>query len=135
MNVFTKQRTIPKGIMLVVAPLLFLTWGYFVFFGESSPPTNKPYVPDEIELHVQAQQFVLRGLKAPSTAEFPIMPVHAGTDGNGSYQVISYVDSQNSFGAMIRSDWSVLMRLENESWILQKMIIGGKVVFDSNQRE
>lgn len=135
MNAFTKQRTIPKSIMLMVAPLVFLTWGYFVFFGESSPPASKPYVPDEIELHIQAQQFVKQGLKAPSTAKFPALPYNTSADGNGLYKVDSFVDSENSFGAMIRSDWSVLMRLSGEAWTLERMVIGGKAVYDPVQTQ
>ena len=135
MNAFTKQRTIPRSIMLVIAPLVFLTWGYFAFFGESSPPTSKPYVPDEIGLHVQAQQFVLQGLKAPSTAKFPTLPYDTSTDGNGLYRVVSYVDSQNSFGAMMRSDWSVTMRLSGERWVLEKLIIDNKLIYDITRNE
>lgn len=117
--------------MLVIAPLIFLTWGYFIFSGESSPPASKPYAPDEIELHIQAQQFVKQGLKSPSTAEFPTLPYDATTDGNGLYRVISYVDSQNSFGAMIRSDWSVTMRLAGEKWLLEQLVIGNKKIYDA----
>ena len=121
--------------MLVVAPIIFLTWGYFAFFGESSPPISKPYVPDEIELHIQAQEFVKQGLKAPSTAKFPTLPYDTSTDGNGLYRVVSYVDSQNSFGAMMRSDWSVTMRLTGKRWILEKLIIGNKLIYDITQNE
>jgi len=137
MNVFTKQRTIPKGIMLVVAPLIFLTWGYLAFFTDTSttPSANKSYAPDEIELHIQAQQFVLRGLKAPSTAKFPALPYNTSADGNGLYKVDSFVDSENSFGAMIRSDWTVLMRLSGETWTLERMIIGGEAVYDPVQTQ
>ena len=135
MNVFTKQRD-STAIMLVLAPLVFLTWGYFAFFGESSPaPVNKSYAPDEIGLHIQAQQFVLQGLKAPSTAKFPALPYDTSTDGDGLYKVNSYVDSQNGFGAMIRSDWTVLMRLSGSSWTLERMVIGGEVVYDPELAE
>jgi len=132
MNSFTKQRTIPKGIMLVLAPIIFLSWGYLVFFTDSSTPasTTKPHAPDSIELYVQAQQFVRQGLKAPSTAEFPFDPISVGTDGNGLYQVESYVDSQNSFGAMIRSHWMLNMRPVGDKWMLETMQIDGKIVYD-----
>jgi hypothetical protein len=88
---------------------------------------------DDIDLHIQAQQFVLQGLISPSTAKFPALPSSTSTDGKGLYQVVSYVDSQNGFSAMIRSDWSVTMRLTNEEWTPEKIIIGGKVVYDPIQ--
>ncbi len=136
MNVFTKQRNIPVGeksggiIALILFVVIIFVWGYVFFSGGSSPSIPKPHVPGAIELHVQAQQFVKKALKAPTTAEFPWEPVSAGTDGTGLYQVESYVDSQNSFGAMVRSEWMVNMRLSGDRWTLEKMRIGGKIVYD-----
>jgi len=132
MSVFTKQIH-AEPVMFVLAPILLLTWGYFAFFtGTPSPErVSKPHELTAIELHVQAQQFVKQTLKAPTTAEFPWDPVSAGTDGTGLYQVESYVDSQNSFGAMVRSEWMVNMRLSGDRWTLEKMRIGGKIVYDA----
>ena len=54
---------------------------------------------------------MLKKLKAPSTAKFPSFydnGVAAERLPDGStYRVVGYVDSQNSFGAMIRSQWEV----------------------------
>jgi hypothetical protein len=97
----------------------------------SSQTGNTAYVPDEIDLHIQAQQFVSRALKAPSTAKFPALPYEAKSLGDGFYRVKSYVDSQNSFGAMIRSDWTVDMALVEDHWFLDKMIVDGKIVYDA----
>jgi hypothetical protein len=61
----------------------------------------------KIEAFVICKQFVEKQLRAPKTAEFPsfssaqVHPV-AGTD----YEVRSYVDAQNAFGAMIRNTFS-----------------------------
>ena len=51
-------------------------------------------------------------LKSPSTAKFPSWFKIKHHRGEGEYEhlVIAWVDSQNSFGAMVRSDW--LVRLE-----------------------
>lgn len=137
MNVFTKQREIPinkavGGVLtIILVPTILFTWGYMFFSGSDSPSASKPHELSAIELHVQAQEFVKRSLKAPSTAEFPWEPVSAGTDGTGLYQVESYVDSQNSFGAMVRSKWMLNMRLVGDKWILEKMQINGKMVYDA----
>lgn len=141
MNFLTRQRTIPIGaktssvLVLMLIPVILFTWGYMFFSGSDSTSTNKPYSPDAIELHAEAQQFVKQGLKSPSSAEFPVLPYEANDLGDGRYRIVSYVDSQNSFGAMLRSDWSVLMRLGGERWVLEKMVIGDKVVFDLTQNE
>ncbi|MDP4011959.1 MAG: hypothetical protein Q8P72_07115 [Candidatus Roizmanbacteria bacterium] len=117
--------------------LLFIIGSFTELSGEKKQSgniqteTQNTYAPDDIDLHIQAQEFVKQGLKAPSTAKFPVLPYQTSTDGDGLYRVVSHVDSQDSFGAMIRSDWSVTMRLVGERWILEKMAIGGEVVFNS----
>jgi hypothetical protein len=55
------------------------------------------------------QDHVREVLVAPSTADFPrcsIEPmVSASYKGNGHYEIYSYVDSQNAFGAMLRKSY------------------------------
>lgn len=131
----------PGWLSLVLAvtiiPIGLISWGYTMFVDSdpSSASVNKPHELSAIELYVQAQGFVRQGLKAPSTAKFPLEPVSVGTDGNGLYQVESYVDSQNGFGAMIRSDWMLNMRPVGDKWILETMQIDGKIVYDITQKE
>ena len=46
-------------------------------------------------------------LKAPSTAKFPRTSDDQVTDmGGGTFEIKSYVDAQNSFGAMIRTRYT-----------------------------
>jgi ABC-type multidrug transport system fused ATPase/permease subunit len=53
-----------------------------------------------------AQQVVESMLKSPSTAKFPwSIKRWAYTPSSKEWEVASYVDSQNSFGAVIRTDW------------------------------
>ncbi|TCD47130.1 hypothetical protein [Chlorobium sp. N1] len=66
--------------------------------------------------YVMLQDHVRGRLKAPSTAKFPWM---GGTDvivirEGQEYTVHSYVDSQNSFGAMIRNSYTGRMRQVSE---------------------
>jgi len=123
--------------MVVVAPLIFLTWGYFAFFaGTPSPESvNETHELGAIEVYVQAQQFVKQTLKAPSTARFPLDPIHVGTDGNGLYQAEGYVDAENSFGAPIRSHWMLNMRPVGDKWMLETMQIDGKIVYDITKNQ
>jgi len=88
---------------------------------------------DKIDLHIQAQYFVLQTLKAPSTAKFPALPYEVVDLEDGRYKIISYVDSQNSFGAMLRSDWSVVMKFNTDRWHPERIVVGGKVVYDPVQ--
>lgn len=87
-------------------------------------------IPDKYEMYAQGKRFVLQGLKSPSTAKFPPLAFEVTDLGNMRYKVISYVDSQNGFGATIRSNWSVVMKISGNQWILERMIIGGEVIYD-----
>jgi len=70
--------------------------------------------------YVIAREEITRQLKSPTTAKFPY-PHEAGvtmSEANGVLLIISYVDAQNSFGAMIRSRWSARLRRSSDrkSW-------------------
>lgn len=51
------------------------------------------------------------------------------------HQINSYVDSQNSFGAMIRNDYTAVLKYlggddaDSKSWELEKLIIAGEQVY------
>ncbi|WP_229849506.1 hypothetical protein, partial [Paracoccus aerius] len=57
------------------------------------------------EAAVICQNFVDANLKAPSTADHPWLDRDIIDMGTWKYTVLSYVDAQNSFGAMIRTDY------------------------------
>lgn len=69
------------------------------------------YTPDASDACIVAQGFVKDRLRAPATAEFPgwRIPDCTVTQRGRIWVVNSYVDSQNAFGAMIRSDYTVEM--------------------------
>lgn len=59
-----------------------------------------------------AEDAVKKDLKSPTTAEFPGRSErvnHVNYLGDGEYKVNSWVDSQNSFGAIIRTNFSVVI--------------------------
>ena len=51
-----------------------------------------------------AKDFVTRRLKCPRTAKWPWFRKESDTShlGNGRYQISSYLDAQNGFGALVR---------------------------------
>lgn len=75
-------------------------------------------------------------LKAPSTAKFS-QKRDVDDLGEGRYRVRSFVDSQNGFGAMIRSNWETVLKynsgdpVETSSWTIEKVVIDGEVVYES----
>ena len=53
-----------------------------------------------------AQCVELQVLKAPATAKFPAFDEMVVNGSNGRYSVSGFVDSQNSYGASIRSNYT-----------------------------
>ena len=54
-----------------------------------------------------AEKFILSGLKSPTTAKFSRASYEQR--GTNVFLVSGYVDSQNSFGAMLRGTWLCLI--------------------------
>ena len=78
-----------------------------------------------------ANDFVKRFLKSPSTAKFTRVNENSVKWlGDNKFRCPVIVDSQNGFGAMIRSRYLVAMTYQNERWTLDTIIDGsGKVIF------
>lgn len=99
----------------------------FLCAGPCTPSSSKPKPigGDEIGAKVMAQQFVEERLKAPSTAKFPWGGSTAAKEA-GRWRVRGSVDSQNSFGAMIRSNYEcVLENTSGDNWRCHSLIIDG----------
>lgn len=60
---------------------------------------------DKIDAWVCAQNEIERNLKSPSTAKFPWSGYKAVDLGDNKWIISSYVDAQNGFGAMIRTNF------------------------------
>lgn len=89
---------------------------------------------DEKEAFYISQQIVEKILKAPSTAKFPWFSeseVRGLSD--GSYHVKSYVDSQNSFGAMLRSNylWIGHFDVQSNGWKTEYFKLGDEEIINN----
>lgn len=77
-----------------------------------------------------SQDFVKDNLKAPTTAQFPMWTEdNCKTSHNGDHwTVYSYVDSQNGFGAMIRSEYVAEMTYSpgRDNWTLTNIAISSR---------
>ncbi|MGE4545849.1 MAG: hypothetical protein AB7D06_17290 [Pedobacter sp.] len=70
---------------------------------DGSPAENKKIHPSTAMAYIISQNFVKASLKSPATAEFPLQPDFTQQLSNKKFRIGSHVDSQNSFGALIRS--------------------------------
>jgi len=69
------------------------------------------------------KELIKKQLRAPSTAKFPGLfesKDHVTSMGDKRYQIRSYVDAQNAYGAMIRQHYINVVRMGSNSnhWIL-----------------
>ena len=70
------------------------------------------------------QQFVEKKLKSPKTAEFPSHGSQYVTEfGGDRYRVRAFVDSQNSFGATVRTEFEGVIKAVDEGWELEELSI------------
>jgi hypothetical protein len=89
-------------------------------------PPAEPDVPGKSMIRTMSKEFVKANLKAPSSARFPFYPSEYVIEdlGSGRYRVASWVESENSFGAMLRSPYAVEMRyLGAGQWQLDAIVI------------
>lgn len=110
------------GIIFGIAILMFAV---VALSTSGDKDTSKPAPPpkpehDSISAFVMSQNFTKKQLKAPSTAKFPRYSEGRVADlGNGEYRVSSYVDAQNAFGAMIRTNYICKVKyVGNDKWQL-----------------
>lgn len=66
-----------------------------------------------------SKEFVKRALRSPATANFPWRSDATTYLGNCTYRVSGHVDSQNGFGALVRTKYSITLAYtpSNRTWI------------------
>lgn len=130
----TEAGKLALGISFVVFLVLGYTWyqrkptdppWFHARQLPPAPPENKPIYDtqktvDKYVAYAIATEFVEDRLLAPKTADFPSFRPEAVQQVNyDTWIVNSYVDSQNAFGAMIRTHYRAkVMVLGDGSWKL-----------------
>jgi len=71
---------------------------------------------DTTMAYVMSQNYAKRLLKAPGSADFPmITEVSSRAIGDCKFEILAYVDAQNSFGAKMRTGYSATMSFDPET--------------------
>ena len=70
---------------------------------------------DESDVWYEAKEIVKDRLKAPSTASFCSKSSATITKSGNTWTIKGYVDAENSFGAMIRNDFTVVLVFNNDT--------------------
>lgn len=131
-----------KNPMVLVVLFLF---GLIAIYTIYSPKNSNISNDNNVEIpetkdhstaaFVKSKRFITQALKSPSTADFPFDDYKAINLGNDRYEVSSYVDSENSFGANIRSTWKVVLKYKGgpdsftENWEVENMVIDNVQVY------
>lgn len=80
--------------------------------------------------YLKANRLVKDYLTSPSTAEFPSRSEYSISNlGNSECMVSSHVDSQNGFGAEVRSNWTATVKDNAGNWTLEELVFDGKKVY------
>lgn len=105
---------------LVWVAMLYGGWTlYSATKGDSvavkSPPVVEQKSHSNADVYATAETIISQYLKAPATAKFPGMSEVQITRFQDGFRVDGYVDSQNSYGALIRSPFSTLFQFKENS--------------------
>ena len=106
----------------IVIGLAFIGYLFFSIAEDKGPPqSSKPlienrYSPDAMDAYIMAKQLIEKQLKAPATADFASFRNSRVTSQPGDeWTVESYVDSQNGFGALIRTRFTIKMMVNRDT--------------------
>lgn len=101
---FNKLPTGGKIFVLLIMGAF--AWWLFAPSSESSSPSNSTKTHSKLEAYTMSQTFVKEKLKSPSTAEFTCdYEKDVNQISDSMFVVNGFVDSQNGFGAMLRSSY------------------------------
>lgn len=70
---------------------------------------------EQIEAYIMSQEFVTDRLQSPGTADFPWFDsAMIERTSESEFEITSYVDSQNLFGGVIRTDYHAVLRRHDD---------------------
>jgi len=134
-----EKWTMKKKIMVVLVGSALFAAAFLYIAGDGQSPSISPErgASENLEImaFVHAKEFVKLALKSPSSADFSLLDFGSAHLGNNRFQVASYVDAENEFGAKVRSNWAATLRYLGgdeagiENWELEKLVIDGERIF------
>jgi len=108
------------GVIITIVVIVLVARCMFCDDEPAGSPSKAAQGPehDSVTAWVNCQEFVKRRLKAPASADFGGVlsgdwqdpDTHAVHKGGGVYECNGWVDAQNSFGAQIRNQFSLIVK-------------------------
>ena len=131
------ERTLLLAILAVLVALLGCAVAYIIFGTKTVETVTKgaaEMVDSRTEPYEMAKRLITKGLKHPGSAQFPEIgspDVRVVASSNSVWRIASYVDSQNGFGALLRSEWVMaIQRQPDGSWLSKYVELEGEDVGD-----
>lgn len=121
-----------SSFIVFVVALMAFAWGGDYTWHPPTPVDRGPDsgLVDRSDACSMSQKFVRDALKSPASAKFPLWTEeNCIVSQRGRIWIVSsYVDAQNSFGAMLRNDYVVEMIYypSTDKWTLQDIQIMGR---------
>lgn len=118
----TAQPMKPTTLVIILL-LVVICVGAAIVYGRQGGKGGGGAAPDpKSDAWYACRELIGKNLKAPTTAKYESYDSSQVADlGKGEWLVIMDVDSQNSFGAMIRSTFTCKVRDEGSTWRLIKL--------------
>lgn len=115
-NLSSRQKAMGCLLLFVIIVLFSIVYAIIV----DNNPKGHVVGKEMSEAYYFAREFAKDCLKSPASALFPSNPKRSMHLGNDEYEVEFYVDSQNSFSAMIRTNFQIKLRHnnDNDKWYL-----------------
>jgi len=112
---WTPGRLGCAGIAILVLALLVLSQ----FYDKETPSIE----PTKYAAYVMCQEFVKDRLRAPATADFPVLSEARWSKSDGDrWRFEAHVDAQNAFGAVIRTRFHCVVKYAGENkWQLVEL--------------
>ncbi|NDK92726.1 hypothetical protein GPY57_00110 [Photorhabdus laumondii subsp. laumondii] len=111
-----------EWIMACIAFIIILV--IFVSCSGKSPSPKEDYCSDDKMAYIYAEKLISSNLKSPSSAKFAsYYDVKSTQLEDCKFNFVGYVDAQNSFGAMIRTKFSVTVRYDQnkDTYYLERL--------------
>lgn len=117
------MRTIIKIIIGIIL---------LIFFMKYTDKCGEPIKLDESDYTFMSYSFAKDAvkvvLKAPSTAVFCDYDKAKIQKNGNEYTITAYVDSENSYSAMLRSEFTIVVKRGENEWTCESLIFDGKII-------
>ena len=116
-------KNLALGCVGCLGILVFVFLGIWIVVPETDP-TSATESNNNAMAYIMCQQFTEKRLTSPGSADWPFAGARSTTTLPANrYRVQTHVDSQNTFGAMLRTQVDCIVRVEGQEWFLESIAL------------